>query len=305
MVDAKSASYGVENPLYAVVQLAQSAMRKCERERADSSAPSCGALTRARARVRRRRRSELGKISLDKTFEEREALNASIVRVINEAASAWGLQCLRYEIRDISPPRSISAAMEMQAEAERRKRAQVLDSEGERQAAINRAEGVKQSTILESEAAMLDTMNRAKGDAAAILARAEATARSVDMLSSVLSAPGGAAAAQLRVAEQYLTAFGNLAKEGTTVLLPSSAGEPAAMVAQAMSIYKSLADAGGSQGGSGGGVKVQKQAGKVASSEPPAAHASEPPLLRTMLREVVGDRGAGESRRFSLQRSGE
>jgi regulator of protease activity HflC (stomatin/prohibitin superfamily) len=254
-------------------------------------------------------RSELGKISLDKTFEEREQLNASIVRVINEASSAWGLQCLRYEIKDIAPPRSISAAMEMQAEAERRKRAQVLDSEGERQAAINRAEGMKQKTILESEAAMLDTTNRAKGDASAILARAEATARSVELLSKSLAAPGGAAAAQLRVAEQYLAAFGNIAKQGTTMLLPSSASEPASMVAQALSIYKSMGVGGGLPGGAGG---VQQEhvepshAGAVVS-EPHAAAvpklASADEALRSMLRETIDEREAHEGRaRFSLQR---
>ena len=216
VVDPKLASYGVENLLYAVVQLAQSAMR-----------------------------NELGKISLDKTFEERDALNHNIVRVINEASTAWGLQCLRYEIRDIAPPRSISIAMEMQAEAERRKRASVLESEGERQAAINRAEGQKQKTILESEAAMLDTANRARGEAEAILARATATARSVELLSAALAAPGGQQAAQLRVAEQWLTAFGGIAKASTTLLLPAAASDPGAMVAQALSVFRTMQTAGG------------------------------------------------------------
>jgi regulator of protease activity HflC (stomatin/prohibitin superfamily) len=231
------------------------------------------------------------------------------VGVINEASSAWGLDALRYEIRDIAPPRSISAAMEMQAEAERRKRAQVLDSEGERQAAINRAEGMKQKTILESEAAMLDTTNRAKGDASAILARAEATARSVEMLSSALSAPGGQQAAQLRVAEQYLSAFGNIAKEGTTMLLPASASDPAAMVAQAMAIYKAT---GGSGGDAGGGVRAQLEGAageqaalpRGASAVPKAAaHADDAPLLRGLLREAAEAQEAAQGRvRFSLQR---
>ena len=261
--------------------------------------------------------SELGKITLDKTFEEREALNASIVQVINEASSAWGLQCLRYEIRDISPPRSITAAMELQAEAERRKRANVLDSEGERQAAINRAEGVKQKTILESEAAMLDTENRARGEAAAILARAEATARSLEMLSEALNAPGGAAAAQLRVAESYLSAFGNIAKQGTTMLLPTNASEPAAMVAQALSIYRATieqAPGAGGDGGSGGGSHAKREPRAVGSSAaaatPTAAPrastvaAAEETLLRAALADKRDEEHASQSRpRFSLQRS--
>ena len=237
------------------------------------------------------------------------------MRVINEAASAWGLQCLRYEIRDIAPPRSISAAMEMQAEAERRKRAQVLDSEGERQAAINRAEGVKQSTILESEAAMLDTENRARGEAAAILARAEATARSVERLSSALAAPGGAAAAQLRIAESYLAAFGNLAKQSTTMLLPSAVSDPAAMVAQAMSIYKAVGGEPGAGGGGGVTTARQAEAQRTVSAAPAqpqpraaASHEEESPALRSLLREVIAEQREEQReehaapRRFSLQR---
>ena len=278
-------------------------------------APQRCALTLARCD------SELGKITLDKTFEEREALNASIVRVINEASNAWGLQCLRYEIRDISPPRSITAAMELQAEAERRKRANVLDSEGERQAAINRAEGVKQKTILESEAAMLDTENRARGEAAAILARAEATARSLELLSEALNAPGGAAAAQLRVAENYLNAFGNIAKQGTTMLLPVNASEPAAMVAQALSIYKQTTiDQGPGAGGSGGAgnagggspaKREQRAVGSSAAAATPTAAprastvaAAEETLLRAALADKRDEEHAAQSRpRFSLQRS--
>ncbi|XP_077233584.1 uncharacterized protein LOC143875884 [Tasmannia lanceolata] len=211
IVDPFLASYGVENPIFAVIQLAQTTMR-----------------------------SELGKITLDKTFEERDTLNENIVKSINEAAKAWGLKCLRYEIRDISPPPGVRAAMEMQAEAERRKRAQVLESEGERQANINiadgkktsailEAEGKKSSVILASEAAMLDQVNRAKGEAEAI-----------SSISESIKASGGAEAASLRVAEQYIQAFGNIAKDGTTLLLPSAAADPASMMAQALGIYKSL-----------------------------------------------------------------
>ncbi|KAF8379881.1 hypothetical protein HHK36_027346 [Tetracentron sinense] len=211
IVDPFLASYGVENPIFAVIQLAQTTMR-----------------------------SELGKITLDKTFEERDTLNENIVKSINEAATAWGLKCLRYEIRDISPPPGVRAAMEMQAEAERRKRAQVLDSEGERQANINIADGKKSSVILESEAAMMDQVNRAKGEAEAILARAQATAKGISMLSGAIKTTGGVEAASLRIAEQYIQAFSKIAKEGTTMLLPSTASNPASMMAQALNIYKSL-----------------------------------------------------------------
>ncbi|KAI3808748.1 hypothetical protein L1987_24709 [Smallanthus sonchifolius] len=200
IVDPKLASYGVENPLYAVIQLAQTTMR-----------------------------SELGKITLDKTFEERDTLNEKIVIAINEAAKDWGLQCLRYEIRDISPPRGVKAAMEMQAEAERKKRAQILESEGERQAHINIADGKKSSMILE-----------AQGEAEAILARAQATNKGIALVSQALKESGGVEAASLRVAEQYINAFGNVAKESTTLLLPMSASNPASMMAQALNIYKSL-----------------------------------------------------------------
>ena len=194
VVDPHKASYGVENPIYAVSQLAQTTMR-----------------------------SEIGKISLDKTFEERDHLNSRIVATINDAATAWGLECLRYEIRDILPPPGIKQAMEMQAEAERRKRATVLESEAERAAAVNRAEGKKSAAILD-----------ANGEAEAVVVKANATAASLAVVGAELATERGRAAAQMRVAEQYLREFGNIAKEANTVLLPADAGNPAAMVAQAM-----------------------------------------------------------------------
>ncbi|KAK8516121.1 hypothetical protein V6N13_025645 [Hibiscus sabdariffa] len=211
IVDPKLASYGVENPIYAVIQLAQTTMR-----------------------------SELGKITLDKTFEERDTLNEKIVEAINVAAKDWGLQCLRYEIRDISPPRGVRAAMEMQAEAERKKRAQILESEGERQSNVNIADGRKSAVILASEAAKMDQVNRAQGEAEAILARAQATAKGIALVSQSLKENGGVEAASLRVAEQYIQAFSNIAKEGTTMLLPTSAANPANMIAQTLTMYKSL-----------------------------------------------------------------
>eukprot|EP00658_Telonema_sp_P-2_P027581 TRINITY_DN2127_c0_g1_i1.p1 TRINITY_DN2127_c0_g1~~TRINITY_DN2127_c0_g1_i1.p1 ORF type:complete len:374 (-),score=96.23 TRINITY_DN2127_c0_g1_i1:427-1548(-) len=199
IIDPYKASYGVEDAVFAVVQMAQTTMR-----------------------------SELGKMSLDNTFEEREKLNAKIVKAINEAAEVWGVQCMRYEIRDIIPSASVKSVMDMEAEAERRKRAQILDSEGERTAEINIADGLKQAEIL-----------RAEGEAAAIRVKAEATAAGVVSLATAIKQRGGTEAVGLRVAEQYIGAFGEIAQKGNTMLLPADAGNPASMIAQAMAIYKS------------------------------------------------------------------
>lgn len=234
VVDPVKASYGVENPIYAVSQLAQTTMR-----------------------------SEIGKISLDKTFEERDHLNHRIVNTINEAATDWGLECLRYEIRDIVPPTGIKVAMEMQAEAERRKRATVLESEAEREAAVNRAEGQKQKTVLEAEAEAESTMLRAR-----------AAAESLAVVGEQLINPGGADAARIRVAELYLREFGKIAKEGNTVLLPADAANPANMVAQAMAAAGVTAQAipgyeGGATKAIAGGARTKAAASKaigVASS---------------------------------------
>lgn len=200
IIDPYKASYGVEDAIYAVTQLAQTTMR-----------------------------SELGKITLDKTFEERESLNKNIVESINQASDEWGIRCLRYEIRDIAPPKSVKAAMDMQAEAERKKRAEILDSEGERQAYINVAEGKKRAAILEAE-----------GNAASILARANASADAIRRLSGAIGQTGGHDAVSMQIAEKYVEAFGNVAKEGTTVLLPSNTNDPSAMVASALSIFSNL-----------------------------------------------------------------
>uniref|UniRef100_A0A453ML05 Band 7 domain-containing protein n=1 Tax=Aegilops tauschii subsp. strangulata TaxID=200361 RepID=A0A453ML05_AEGTS len=186
IVDPYMASYGVENPIYAVIQLAQTTMR-----------------------------SELGKITLDKTFEERDTLNTNIVKSINEAAETWGLKCLRYEIRDITPPDGVKKAMEMQAAAERKKRAQILESEG----------------------AMMENANKAKGEAEAILARSQATAEGIRMVSESFKTEGSTEAASLRIAEQYIRAFSELARTTNTMLLPSDAGNPGTMIAQALQIY--------------------------------------------------------------------
>lgn len=197
IVDPYAASYGVENALLAVSQLAQTTMR-----------------------------SELGKITLDKTFEERESLNLNIVNAVGKPAKSWGVECLRYEIRDISPPSSVKSAMDMQAEAERRKRAEILNSEGERQAFINIAEGKKQSIILE-----------AQGEADSIKLRAVASANAIQVMAEAIEKNNGHSAVSLSLAEQYVKAFGNVAKESTTLLLPSNASDPAAAVATALSMF--------------------------------------------------------------------
>ncbi len=211
IIDPVQASYGVSDPIYAVSQLAQTTMR-----------------------------SEIGKLSLDQCFEEREQLNANIVAAINQAAQAWGIQCMRYEIKNITPPSTVLKAMELQVAAERQKRAEILQSEGLRQSKINMAEGAKQEVVLNSEAALTDQVNRAKGEAEAILAVAEATAKGLELIAKATQLAGGGDAMALRVAEQYVSAFSNLAKTSTTVLLPSNAGDAGSMVAQALSIFETM-----------------------------------------------------------------
>ncbi|KAM9334138.1 stomatin-like protein 2, mitochondrial [Symphorus nematophorus] len=212
ILDPFKASYGVEDPEYAVTQLAQTTMR-----------------------------SELGKLTMDNVFRERESLNSNIVHSINQAADEWGIRCLRYEIKDIQLPPRVKESMQMQVEAERRKRATVLESEGTREAAINVAEGRKQAQILASEGEKAEQINKAAGEAEAVLAKAEAKSKAIRLLSEALAQQNGSAAASLSVAEQYVSAFSNLAKESNTVLLPSSAGDVSGMVTQAMTIYSTLA----------------------------------------------------------------
>jgi regulator of protease activity HflC (stomatin/prohibitin superfamily) len=220
IVNPKDASYGVKDVSYAVSQLAQTTMR-----------------------------SELGKMTLDNTFQERDNLNRNIVTAINSAAQSWGVECLRYEIRDITPPQSVKVAMDMQAEAERRKRADISQSEGERQAAVNIAEGRKRAQVLAAEA-----------EAEGIKLRAQATAEALSTISTQLRGPGGQEAAALRVAEQYVDAFGGIAKTTNTVLLPSNMADPSSMIAQAMSVYKAVdrntpsTAAGAASAASGGGA---------------------------------------------------
>ncbi len=211
IVDPIQASYGVSDPIYALTQLAQTTMR-----------------------------SEIGKLTMDESFEEREKLNVNIVNSINEAAQTWGVQCMRYEIKNISPPATVLKAMELQVAAERKKRAEILDSEGSRQAKINSAEGDKKQVELASEASKIDQINRAEGEAAAILAVAEATAQGISMVANAINQHGGEEAVSLRVAEQYVQAFSKLAKESTTILLPASVGDAGSMVAQALGVFDTI-----------------------------------------------------------------
>jgi regulator of protease activity HflC (stomatin/prohibitin superfamily) len=211
ITDPKLAAYGVEDPFFAVIQLAQTTMR-----------------------------SEIGKMSLDNTFEEREHLNLNIVNSINQAAQSWGIQCMRYEIRDINPPTSILQSMEQQVTAEREKRALILDSEGKRQAAINIAEGERQRVVLNSEAAMIDQTNRAKGEALAILSVADATAKGIETIAAAIQNKGGTDAVSLKIAEKYVEAFREVAKQSTTLLLPANAHDAGSMVAQAMGVFDTV-----------------------------------------------------------------
>jgi regulator of protease activity HflC (stomatin/prohibitin superfamily) len=211
IIDPVQASYGVNNPIYAVSQLAQTTMR-----------------------------SEIGKLSLDQCFEEREQLNANIVAAINQAAQAWGIQCMRYEIKNITPPTTVLKAMELQVAAERQKRAEILQSEGLRQSKINMAEGQKQEVVLNSEGALTDQVNRAKGEAEAILAVAEATAKGLELIAAAIQKNGGEQAVALKIAEQYVGAFSELAKTSTTVLLPANANDAGSMVAQALTVFDQI-----------------------------------------------------------------
>lgn len=218
IIDAVNASYGVSDPIYAIIQLAQTTMR-----------------------------AEIGRITMDQTFEDREQLNANIVATINEAAQSWGVQCMRYEIKNINPPTSVLKAMEMQVAAERQKRADILQSEGKRQSQINIAEAEKQAVVLESEASKIDQINRAQGEAEAILAVAGATAEGIEKVAASIQKTGGEEAVALKIAEQYVAAFSKLAQKGTTILLPTNAGDAGSMVAQALTIFNSIKSGGGKE----------------------------------------------------------
>jgi regulator of protease activity HflC (stomatin/prohibitin superfamily) len=211
VLDPYKASYGVDDYVYAVTQLAQTTMR-----------------------------SEIGKIELDKTFEEREVLNTNIVAAINEAAGPWGVQVLRYEIKDIEPPRTVLDAMERQMKAEREKRAVILESEGERQSAINVAEGEKRAKVLGAEADKAEQILRAEGEAQAIIAVADAKAQALEVVGAVAIQEAGQKAVQLELAEQAIAAKEAIAKESSVVLLGDEKTGAANVVAEAMTIINSL-----------------------------------------------------------------
>lgn len=211
VLDPYKATYGVDDYVFAVTQLAQTTMR-----------------------------SELGKMELDKTFEERNTLNTCIVSSINEAAEPWGIQVLRYEIKDIIPPTSVMEAMEAQMKAERVKRAQILESEGDRQSAINVAEGQKQSQVLAAEADKAEQVLRAEGEAKAILAVAEAKAEALRKIGEAADTNEGQKAIQLDLATKAIEAKQAIAKESSVVLLPDQGTDASSVVAQAMTIINSL-----------------------------------------------------------------
>lgn len=212
VINPYDASYGVENPYYAVTQLAQTSMR-----------------------------SAIGKLTMDVTFEERDLLNAQIVNIINEAARTWGIQCMRYEIRDIRPPTNVLKSMEMQVAAERQKRAEILESEGKMQAMVNIAEGKKKGMVLGSEGAMTEQINRATGESEAIKKVAEATAVGIREVAEAIGVEGGSDAVAMRIAEQYVEAFKDIAGNSNTMIIPQNASEIGSVVAQALGIFKQLA----------------------------------------------------------------
>jgi len=217
VLDAERASYGISNYAFAIIQLAQTTLR-----------------------------SLVGKIDLDRTFEERSSINIEIVSELDKASEAWGVKVLRYEIKNIEPPADIIAAMEKQMRAEREKRAVILQSEGQRDAAINTAEGEKQQVIKASEASRQQQINEAEGQASAIKAVATATAQGLREVAGAIQADGGRDAVQLRVAEQYVAQFGQLARHTNAVVIPANLADVAGMIAAAMRVYET---AGGKPGG--------------------------------------------------------
>jgi len=209
VMNPERASYGITDYRFAITQLAQTTLR-----------------------------SEVGKIDLDRTFEERTNINISVVSELDKATEPWGVKVLRYEIKNITPPKDILAAMEKQMRAEREKRATVLTSEGQRDAAINAAEGEKQQVIKASEAKKQQQINEAEGQAAAILSVASATADGIRTVAGAIQSAGGYEAVQLRIAEQYITEFGKLAKQGNTLIVPATLSDVGSMLAMAMNVIR-------------------------------------------------------------------
>ena len=209
VVDPQKASYGIDNYRFASTQLAQTTMR-----------------------------SVMGKLDLDKTFEERETINGAIVEAVDKASDPWGVKVTRYEVKNITPPQSIKDAMEKQMRAEREKRALIAESEGDRQAKINRAEGEKASMIAQSEGEKMKRINEAEGRAEEIKKVAVATAEGIRKIANAINDKGGKDAVNLRIAEQYIGEFGKLAKEGNTMIIPSDLADVAGFVKAASSVIK-------------------------------------------------------------------
>ncbi len=209
VTDAMRASYGSSDYISAITQLAQTTLR-----------------------------SIIGKMELDKTFEERDMINAAIVNALDEAALNWGVKVLRYEIKDLTPPREILLAMQAQITAEREKRALIAASEGRKQEQINIANGERESAIARSEGDRIAAINRAQGEAGAITEIAQATAEALRKVGAAVAGPGGMEAVNLRVAEQYVEAFGKVAKEGNTLILPGDLSNMGSMVAAAMQVVR-------------------------------------------------------------------
>jgi len=216
VTDAMKASYGSSNFIYAITQLSQTTLR-----------------------------SVIGKLELDKTFEERDYINHSIVTSLDQAAANWGVKVLRYEIKDLTPPKEILHAMQAQITAEREKRAVIAASEGRKQEQINIAWGAREAAIHKSEGERQAQINQAEGEASAILAVAVANAQAIEKIGAAIQTAGGMEAVNLKVAEQYVTAFGNIAKQGNTLIVPGNLSEMSSMIAAALSIIKGDGTAGG------------------------------------------------------------
>ena len=216
VLNPERASYGIGDYAFGISQLAQTTLR-----------------------------SEFGKIELDRTFEERTNINTQVVSELDKASEPWGIKVMRYEIKNITPPHDVLAAMEKQMRAEREKRALILTSEGQRDAAINSAEGEKQQVIRASEANTQQQINEAEGEAAAILAIAEAMANGIRKVAESIQQPGGFEAVQLRVADNYLTQFGKLAQEGNTMILPATLSDVGSMISLAMNVIRQKGNSNG------------------------------------------------------------
>lgn len=211
VIDPQRASYGISDYEQGVIQLAQTTLR-----------------------------SEIGKIELDRAFEEREKINNAVIIAIEAATEPWGVKVLRYEIKSIQPPKDVLDAMEKQMRAEREKRAKILESEADRDSKINRAEGAKQEVIKASEADRMKQMNEAEGKASAILAVATATAEGLRQVANTINGPGGAEAARLKVAEEYLKQLGQVAFDARTIIIPANLGDPSSMITTAMSVFDQM-----------------------------------------------------------------